>query len=73
VSFFDPSSGEARAEYVEEELSAARLREVGLFEPDAVRLLVEKVRAGRAIGAKDNMAVTAVLSTQLLVRQFLEK
>jgi hypothetical protein len=57
---------------VDEELSEERLRSAGLFTPSAVRLLAEKVRSGRAIGAKDNMAVTAVLSTQLLVRQFVQ-
>jgi asparagine synthase (glutamine-hydrolysing) len=71
ASFFDPESGRAREEYVEEELSEARLRAVGLFDPAAVRLLAQKFRAGRAIGVKDNMALTAVLSTQLLARRFL--
>ncbi len=70
-SFFDPETGRAREAYVEEELSDSRLREVGLFEPASVRLLVQKVRSGRATGVKDNMALTAVLSTQLLARQFL--
>lgn len=71
-SFFDPQTGRAREAWVEEELSEDRLRAAGIFAPPAVRLLVEKVRSGRAIGARDNMAVTAVLSTQLLVRQFVQ-
>ncbi len=69
-SFFAPG-GQARETYVEEELTEPRLREVGLFEPAAVRLLAQKVRSGRALGVKDNMALTAVLSTQLLARHFL--
>jgi asparagine synthase (glutamine-hydrolysing) len=70
VSFFDPATGQARAPYVDEELSEERLRAVGLFDPGPVSLLVQKVRAGRAIGAKDNMAITAILSSQLLAREF---
>lgn len=70
-SFFDNANRRARGEYVEEALSDESLRLAGLFSPPAVRKLVEKVRAGQAIGARDNMAFVGVLSTQLLVRQFI--
>jgi asparagine synthase (glutamine-hydrolysing) len=70
-SFFDSSTRRARGDYVEEALSDDNLRLAGLFSPPAVRKLVEKVRTGQAIGARDNMAFVGVLSTQLLVRQFI--
>jgi hypothetical protein len=34
-------------------------------------MLVKKFQAGRAIGIKDNMALTGILSTQLVVDQFI--
>ena len=70
-SFFDSATRRARGDYVEEALSDENLRLAGLFSPPAVRKLVEKVRTGQAIGARDNMAFVGVLSTQLLVRQFI--
>jgi asparagine synthase (glutamine-hydrolysing) len=65
-SFF---SGERR-EYVEALLSRERIEQDGLFDPTMVQRVVTKFREGRAIGIKDNMALIGVLSTQLLVHQF---
>jgi len=48
------------------------LRRAELFDPIAVGKLLEKCRAGRAIGFGDNMAFVGVLSTMLLHRQFIE-
>jgi len=56
-------------EYAAELLSPARLRDAGWFDPVAVGKLVEKCRAGRAIGFADNMAFVAILSTMLLEEQ----
>jgi asparagine synthase (glutamine-hydrolysing) len=67
ASFFDVRTGRARFEYVDELLSPRRIRDDGLFDAEAVGRLVEKVRGGRAIGIKDNMALVGILSTQLLV------
>lgn len=53
-------------DFVAELLSPARIGAVGLFDPHAVRRLVEKCRAGRAIGFADNMAFLGVLSTMLI-------
>ena len=61
----------ARPGYVDELLSPERVRHDGLFDAAAVARLVEKFRAGRAIGIKDNMALTGILSTQLLVDQYI--
>jgi asparagine synthase (glutamine-hydrolysing) len=59
-------------EYVHQMLSPQRLRELAIFNSNAVQKLADKFRQGRAIGTKDNMALTGILSTQLLVEQFLE-
>ena len=58
--------------YVAELLGADRLRAAGIFEPAFVAKLVEKCRAGRAIGFGDNIAFVGVLSTMLLHAQFVE-
>ena len=58
--------------WVDELLGAPRLDDAGLFDAGAVAKLVEKCRAGRAIGFGDNMAFIGVLSTMLLHRQFLQ-
>jgi len=58
-------------DYVDELLSEERLGKDGIFSPPAVSMLVKKFRAGRAIGVKDNMALTGILSTQLMVDQFI--
>lgn len=69
-SFFDTATQSARADYVDELLSADRIRRHGLFNPEAVDNLVQKARQGKAIGVKDNMALVGILSTQLLIEQF---
>jgi asparagine synthase (glutamine-hydrolysing) len=48
-------------------LSAAQIESCGVFQTKAVERLVHKARTGRAIGAKDNMALVGILSTQILV------
>src|SRR5207245_311705 len=63
--------GPATPEYVDDMLSPQRLCGSGIFNTIAVQKLVEKFRQGRAIGTKDNMALVGILSTQLLVHQFL--
>jgi asparagine synthase (glutamine-hydrolysing) len=50
-----------------------RLRDTGLFDAAAVGKLVDKARGGQAIGARDNMALVGILSTQLLVHQFIDR
>jgi asparagine synthase (glutamine-hydrolysing) len=53
-------------DYVEDLLSESRIRSAGYFEPRAVSKLLEKCRAGRAIGFGDNMAFVGVVSTMLV-------
>ncbi len=61
----------AELPYVDLLLSPKRIQQDGLFNPDAVAKLVEKFRQRRAIGIKDNMALVGILSTQLVVEQFI--
>lgn len=65
LSFFDPSP-----EYVPELLSERSIRSAGLFEPAAVRQLVQKAESGKALGETDEMALAGILSTQLVHRLF---
>lgn len=60
-------------EYVEHHLSAGAINGGGLFDPSSVAILTEKFKAGRAIGVKDDMALIGILSTQLVVDQFLDR
>ena len=66
-SFF---RGAEPLDYVADLLSAARIREAGYFEPDAVRRLFEKCRAGKALGFGDKMALVGVISTMLVHNLF---
>lgn len=59
-------------EYVEELLGEDALRRTGLFDAKRVQLLVKKIRAGRAIGYKDNMALVGILSTQVWHHHFIK-
>ncbi len=68
ISFFE---GEDSArDYVRELLSPTRIEENGLFHAPAVEKLIAKVRKEQAVGIKDNMALVSILSTQLVVEQF---
>lgn len=70
-SFIDTEKQSARFEYVNHLLSAEKLKENGLFQPEAVQRLVKKIEQGRAIGTRDNMALVGILSTQLLIEQMI--
>jgi len=60
-----------RLDYVEELLRPQRLRDDGVFRPEAVEKLVAKARSGRVLGTRDNMAVVGIISTQLWIDQFI--
>jgi len=66
LCFLEP----AAREYVDELLSADCLRRYGIFEPAPVAKLLEKVRSGRPISVRDNMALVGIISTQLVMHQF---
>jgi len=68
-SFFGNNS----PEYVDELLSGAAIKDNNVFDPHGVGVLVDKFKSGRLVSTKDNMALIGVLSTQMLVNQFVQK
>lgn len=71
VAFFGTPERPLRNAYADDMLSAAQIEKYGVFRSEAVERLVRKVRSGRAIGAKDNMALVGILSTQILGDQLI--
>jgi asparagine synthase (glutamine-hydrolysing) len=67
ASFFQDGKPVA---YVAELLSESRIKDAGYFDPQAVAKLLEKSRAGRAIGFGDNMAFVGILSTMAIHDMF---
>jgi asparagine synthase (glutamine-hydrolysing) len=70
-SFFGGPEHPLRHDYVDDLLSSQRVRDFGIFSPDAVSRLLAKARAGRIAAVGDNMALVGILSTQLLASQFI--
>ena len=68
--FVTPDRNGALPDYVEALLAPDRVAQDGVFNPAAVGQLLAKARAGRAVGIRDNMALVAVLSTQLVIDRF---
>lgn len=67
-------NGTFRHEYVAEMLSPEALRKYGVFHPPAVQSLVEKLkRQPWSATTRDSMALTGVISTQLLFNQYIER
>jgi asparagine synthase (glutamine-hydrolysing) len=66
-SFLQP----AAREYMDELLSPEQIRRDGIFDADAVTKLVDKFHKGTAVGAKDNMGLVGIVSTQLLIHRFI--
>jgi asparagine synthase (glutamine-hydrolysing) len=66
-AFFGPGA----PAYVDELLAPRALIDAGVFAPAAVAGLVERCRAGRAIGFRENQALVAILSTQLWHHTFM--
>ncbi len=67
-SFFTPSP-----EYVQEMLCEEQLKKDGVFQPASVAALLQKFANGRATSERDNMALIGILSTQLLLHQFIHE
>lgn len=70
-SFFGGPERPLRHDYVDDLLSSQRVRDFGIFSPDAVSRLLAKARSGRISAVRDNMALVGILSTQLLASQFI--
>lgn len=64
--------GEDAPEFVNELLSEEALIEADVFNPDSVSKLLFKMSSGKIYSEVDNMALTAVISTQLLYMQFVK-
>jgi asparagine synthase (glutamine-hydrolysing) len=58
-------------DYVSELLSPARLQRDGIFQAGAVGRLLAKARQGAVVGLRENMALTAIISTQILMERFM--
>jgi asparagine synthase (glutamine-hydrolysing) len=65
--------GAGAGNYAEELLSPEAVRKNGIFDAQSVTALQNKFKSGRASSIKDNMAMVGVLSTQLLVHQFINQ
>lgn len=65
VSFFT-----SRTNYAHELLSAEAIERNGVFDAMAVAALVDKFTHQRPTGARDDMALVGILSTQLLLEEF---
>jgi len=58
--------------WVEELLSPAQIADSGYFEPTAVANLLHKIDRSGILGETDEMALTGILSTQLLHHQYVK-
>jgi asparagine synthase (glutamine-hydrolysing) len=56
--------------YFAELLSPAQLRRDGIFDAAAVGRLVQKSKLRHAISVRDDMALTGILSTQIVIDRF---
>jgi asparagine synthase (glutamine-hydrolysing) len=65
-SFLEP----AACDYMQDLLSPEQIRRDGIFDERSVALLLDKFQRGAAIGIKDNMGLVGIVSTQLLIHQF---
>ena len=65
------SQGRPRKEYIVQLLDTERIQTNGIFNPKAVSQLCGKIAATANLGVKDGMALTAILSTQLWLEEFI--
>lgn len=65
--------GEKAPEYIREFLSEDKIKAFGVFDPQAVSNLVTKFKTSNLYSESDTMAITAILSTQLLYAMFISE
>jgi asparagine synthase (glutamine-hydrolysing) len=65
--------GDSSPDYVREMLSPGEIARTGIFDPNAVAMLVRKCLAAPQVGEADSMALVGILSTQLLHSQFVRQ
>ena len=71
VSLLGGKDSGSRPEYTNALLCKQSIEESGIFDSNAVDKLIRKFEGGRAIGVRDNMALVGILSTQLIIQQFI--
>ena len=59
--------------YIDEFLSPERIKQDGVFNFQTVAALVAKFKSGRASSTRDDMALVGILSTQILIDQFIHR
>lgn len=59
--------------YLKDLLSETAILEAGIFNPDHVRQLLNKMKSKNQVSEIDNMAITAILSTQILNDLFINR
>ena len=63
---------EHQPEWLKEIMNEGYLKETGIFDPEMVKKLMIKLKNGGAASEIDNMALTGVISTQILYKQFID-
>lgn len=59
--------------FVKEVLSEEALKEANVFDRESVVKLCERMNSGKAYSEIDNMAICAIISTQILYKQFIKE
>jgi len=65
--------GNNSPEFVKSILSNNKLRDYGIFNPESVFKLLNRIQSGKEQSEINDMALTAILSTQLLHKQFIKE
>lgn len=58
-------------DYLEEIFSPRNIEEAGIFDPATTKMLFEKIALNKPFSEMDNMALTGIISSQLLYREFI--
>jgi len=69
----DGKSFFASASYLDEMLCPTRIGQEGIFDSRSTSALIAKFKSGRATSVRDNMALVGILSTQILLQQFVHQ
>lgn len=65
--------GKDAPEYIKEVLSEESVKNVGIFNFETVEKLLIKMNSGKSYSEIDNMALTGIISTQILYDKFIKK
>ncbi len=60
-------------DYLEDILSDNKIKDAGVFNPATCRKLLDKMKSNHPFSEMDNMALTGIISTQLLYKLFISK